>query len=417
MPQFTTNQDYYYVDDSDSIQSSADGEWQQFRLNNYASRESLPSPERNETMPTRTSTSDREPGHGELYIAPEVEYPVAQAPEPTMTRAGIGGTDWREEVNSSMYQTEQPVRGDAIIGTDGTVGIEIRPTQNGGLHEERVADWYRELLEDGQRAGYPHEPTGKMTNSYSTAGLHLHLSPLEASKAETLYEWSQEDWMWAFACSSIVTEGAEATANVFRNNYCRFNGFNYGRYSAVHDAPGPGHYEWRLPEPMTADHFDLVVTFLYKLHHEGTTEAKEYAMDLVESRDERLTAVQRFDAGNVAELLSEPNVTAHRTPVADSESFFRAVRGDASVPYIYTVWDHDEDQPYYTFRSHTGSGDESYDVDGYDVTVSSGTVLRADELVHASPDEVSLVNEAMEQRLEAQTADLTTSDATQLLMP
>ena len=382
-------------------------------LNEWAQPESaMPEPQ---PMPSRTSPDHRSPGSTELYIAPEVEYPTTNtADEATFTEGGYGARSWREHYPRSGGP------GDAIIGTDGTVGAEVRPEQDFGLRVPRVTRWYRDLLRAGHADGYPHEPVGIMADSgHSTAGLHLHLSPLTEEQAETLYEWSQEDWMQAFVCTSIVSDGTlTPTAQVFRDNYCNLHGgFDDGRYAAVHSARGPGHYEWRLPEPMTADHFDLLIEFLDTFYNEGAEPARDMVQSLLDERDERITGVRRVDETGIADIIDGPQTTVHRSPYYETKAFYNRIQSSSEMPYIYQVYDNEYDQAYYTLRSHQNDDDESFEDPETGLRLTSGLVIDAETLSTVGMDEAQRVNNALSQRHNIQPGNITTTDATSLLLP
>lgn len=83
-------------------------------------------------------------------------------------------------------------------------------------------------------------------------------------------------------------------------NYCE-DSFDKWHHSCVnkHRKGGVGHYEWRLPEPMGPDHFELLVEFIIRFL-DNENRAVEWAENIVREGDDRLTSVKR------AKSIGEP---------------------------------------------------------------------------------------------------------------
>lgn len=363
------------------------------------------------TMPNATSDEDLT-RYDELNYGIEVEYPVSPDPAgPTMTRRANSSsqfkTEWRDNNGSGM-----PHGGS--MGGDPTVGAEITSPITEGY--EDAASWYRRTLAEARDFGYPHEPTGLMgSGEGSTAGLHLHLSPLTRSEARDLYEMSTEPWMKVFVCSSITTETNPPRATVFRQNYCDFRGFDGGGYAAVRSrAGGTGHYEWRLPEPMTADHFDMVAEFLHRFKSEGRSAAETYARNLVDEAHEDLTAVQRYEACgfDFGESPDLDIVEVSRAPVVSSREFFWDVYGSDDQPYIYRVRTEGDD--YYAFE--TFNDVDTVESEAAGVSFDAEQVVYAEDLsVVDSESERDAVRDALENPVSVQDPEVNFSDSGRLL--
>ncbi len=339
-----------------------------------------------------------------LRLGPEIEYPGSQESQTTWTKSGTeipGMRDrMRERFGSGRRTNIGPYQ--TMFGRDPTVGPEIRPDTGDGIVAREVSDWYATVIHTMEHDfDEPMEPVGLMRSN--TAGLHIHLSPLAEETATRLYEWSQEPWMQVFVCSTLVDwNDVSPTTSVVRerhSNYLRFRGRdmrNVTRYNAVHMV-GPrssGHYEWRLPEPMMPDHFELVVEFLRRLYYDSPAEARQFAMDLVTNADERLTAVRRAREIGLVDGTSLADGddllwTTSRTPATDTSGFFAAVRASESAPYIYRVRRGETD--YYLFVSHN---DAVWTEPESGIDCHDGMVIRADDLT--SPDDAGVVQEIRE---------------------
>jgi hypothetical protein len=328
-----------------------------------------------------------------LRIGPEIEYPASPEPRTTFEAGGRNVRRAREWAREHFGNANTSIAGvETTFGTDGTVGAEIRPNTGNGILYRNVDEWYDELIDVMERDfGEALEPVGRMGDGGSTAGYHLHLSPLDEDTARTLWEWSQEPWMQVFVCSTLVgPDRNNTTAAVYRgehSGYCRLNDFDSGRYNAVHRVGrGSDHYEWRLPEPMLPDHFALVMEFLQRLYFDGADEARSFAQELVANADERITAFRRAREIGIVERLGSDNpirLTMTRTPSLENAEFFQRVRSAASAPYIYRARRHDEE--FYVFVSPSGV---EYTDDSSGVHVEHETVLRTDGLDEVTDDDI-----------------------------
>lgn len=227
---------------------------------------------------------------------------------------------------------------------DGTVGLEVVSQV---LEIEDAANWYRDVVEHVEEEyNAPYQPTGLLSNG-STAGLHMHLSNLTSEQARELYEISQTPWAKVLFCSSIARRDNGVTWPVFRGgSYCRMNtDINGGRYNCVNNR-GNGHYEWRMPEPVTLDHIEVIMNFLGYFHQDPDI-ARDYAQEILDNADDRITAIKR--AENVGmDIEGVPRV--QRSPAtSDPENFYSAVADTWHLPEIYTVVYNDEE--YYLFES------------------------------------------------------------------
>lgn len=184
---------------------------------------------------------------------------------------------------------------------DREYGIEAR-SPSGGVPYYDIADWYEHSVEEIEdKFGREMEPVGFYGDT--TAGLHIHLSPLTEEQARSFYHVSQEPWMKVFCGASLANrdhDGGEVCLfPVSRSdgkrgtNYCE-DSFDKWHHSCVnkHRKGGVGHYEWRLPEPMGPDHFDLLVEFIVRFL-DNENQAVEWAENVVREGDDRLTSVKR----------------------------------------------------------------------------------------------------------------------------
>lgn len=265
-----------------------------------------------------------------LNIGLEIEYP----------REGTDRWTERGRDSSSLCSTVRdsrwPLSGRPTY--DGTVGLEVVSEV---LNIEDASMWYNSVLDYlNEEYGERFAPVGILSNG-STAGLHMHLSPLSRSEARTLFDWSQEPWMQTFVCSS-VTEDEAPSYRVFRSSHCNMT-FDGDRYCCM-NSRGGSHWEWRLPEPMSRSHLEIVTEFL-RLFKEDIGVAREFAEEMLEESDE-ITSVRR--AQSIGEEILKP-VTVTRDGHSETEEFFTQVRRDNSMPYIHRV--DLEDASYYAFHS------------------------------------------------------------------
>lgn len=304
----------------------------------------------------------------DLQIGLEVEYPIAQEGK-RMRGRGLSSNELQ-----SQHRMPSNLPGSSTY--DGTVGLEI-VSETMPIHDAPA--WYASVInhvEDDY--GEPFEPTGLMDGG-STAGLHVHLSSLTRSQARELYEISQEPWAKVLFCSSIASDGDDVSWPVFRGGrYCQM-GFGGGHYSCVNERHGSGHYEWRMPEPMTRDHMEVMVRFL-TLFEQNPELAREYAQDLLDSGDDRVTSIKRAEAVGM-DLDGIPEV--YRAPAdTDPENFYETVSDSWMHPEIYTI--EMEGDRFYTFDTDLEGGD--FNVAG--VRFHANSVLHADSLTPVEDEEL-----------------------------
>jgi hypothetical protein len=267
----------------------------------------------------------------------EVEYPISTGER--FCHRGAKSRDLHREMDSEGWRPS-----DGSLHWDGTVGAEI---VSDPLAPPEADTWYRAVIEEVEGDwNRDYEPTGLLTDHGSSAGMHIHLSPIERSAAETLAQWSSESWLQVFVCSSVVG-GSEPHYGVFRDNYCQLSTSVRGsRYNVVNSRAGEGHYEWRLPEPMTEEHFSHVAEFLKLFIEDSPASAKEYVFDLFEREETVLTSVQRADAVGLDQVGS---TELTRDPHPQSEDYFTTIQDDSDAPRIYHV--RHPDGRYYAFES------------------------------------------------------------------
>lgn len=313
----------------------------------------------------------------DLNIGIEVEYPGMNPSDKRYVDRGRDTNDLQSRID------HVPLEGRAVY--DGTVGLEIVSEV---LELEDSPGWYASVIDYiTEEWNTPYQPTGLMATG-NTAGMHLHLSELSRSKAEDLYELSQTPWAKVLFCSSIANNGDETVWPVFRGGrYCNMN-FGTGHYDCVNERRG-GHYEWRLPEPVDPDHFEIIAKFL-RLFEQSTDMAVEYAQEVLDDADDRITAIRRAEAVGM-DIDSVPVVERDAYP-GDPENFFERIRNDWGYPEVYHV--EYGDNNYYVFESRL-EGD--FEVAG--VTFTPNDIVRADELtvVH-DPEEHDEVRAAFERR-------------------
>jgi hypothetical protein len=275
----------------------------------------------------------------DLRIGIEVEYPKQnRSDERYKNRGGSSGSIRRE-----IRDGDLPVNARGVH--DGTVGLEvINPDP---MQLEDATSWYYDVVESVEAySGDPMQPTGLMKDG-NTAGLHLHISELSSEEAHELYDLSTTPWAKILFCTSIATDGDGVSWPVFRGGrYCRMNTSNFSdRYNCVNDRGG-GHYEWRMPEPMDPDHFEIVVRFLSLFKQESEL-AYEYAQELLDDADERITAIKRAEAVGM-DIDNMPVI--ERAPCPDDpEQFYEAVASEWSLPEIHYVSFNDGN--FYIFES------------------------------------------------------------------
>jgi hypothetical protein len=242
------------------------------------------------------------------------------------------------------------------ITSDISVGTEVvsgpNPGELGGIPIEYAPEWYNDTL-DTIELYRDHVPVGLINTSDQTAGLHIHFSHPDTHEVQDFAEWlynrsRDDEWLRVFACSSIADQHGQETAQVFRGNrHVKFNGFPARRPNAVAEQNrASGHYEWRMPEPMTRENFELLMEFLTRAV-EDREAAVDWASELVYGGDSRLTSVQRARATGIETY--EPPTTIDGLQVVRGEStethpFHDAVYSRSDMPFIYRV--HTEDGRY-----------------------------------------------------------------------
>jgi hypothetical protein len=184
-------------------------------------------------------------------------------------------------------------------------GLEIR-TPDGGIDLSAIRRWYRRAWNEVEdRFGREIEPTGFFGDG--TAGLHVHLSPLNESQADSLFELSKDPYVQVFCSSSVAgftpDEGKKRDIPVVRpGGHCQLPDKRRNNHDCCvnkHRSGGEGHYEWRLPEPMPPEHFDKLKHFLVAFLEIGPRKARNYAEREVKDGSDTITAIRR--ARNVAD--------------------------------------------------------------------------------------------------------------------
>jgi len=368
-----------------------------------------------QTLYNYTDMPDENPSP--LRVGVELEWPrSADEYGPTMTQKGRGSRGLYRALSDDQGTTDLTAGGRAT--TDPSVGTELvsgpREGRLGGITTDEARGWYDSMLDLGRQYDYAHEPVGIMEDgSGSTAGLHIHISEWTTEQARALYEVSFEPWMQVFACSSLVEENNTLNASVFRGTrFCK-NTYDMERYSVVHSVdPTAGHWEWRLPEPMGPDHFDLLMEFLERFHNDQS-DAIEFAQDMVYSADERLTSIRRASAmsDGIFVPIDVSNTYILRHPVQDDDGreFYNAVQHNSTAPYIYRV-DMD-DESYYAFNSPEL---DTFHVEGFG-EFSTEAVVHGEDLEPVDDSSIyDRIEAAMSEKISPQN-DVETSDATDVL--
>lgn len=280
---------------------------------------------------------DMDPSASDLRIGVEIEYPRAPDFDQKMTSFGMWSGRLRDRVRDEGLPSTiggRPVH-------DGTVGLEVLSPDTspmGGMALGDAPKWYADVIEYIEdEYNEPFAPTGIMNDS--TAGLHLHLSPLTRDQAEALYEISTTTWGKAMFCSSVASDEHNDDWRVFRGReYCSFPGsvidHEGGRnhYACV-NYRGSDHYEWRMPEPVDPAHFELIVKFL-RLFEQDTEEAIQYAQETLDAGDDRVTAIRRAEAVGM-DIEDRPSV--RREPAGGTDDFYQEVEDAWGLPEINTV--------------------------------------------------------------------------------
>lgn len=270
----------------------------------------------------------------DLQVGIEFEYPAAPG--------------WSEEEKYTTYGRRTRSEADTIrreergwthggsAGWDGTVGIEITSPV---LDAADGWKWYADTKDRVENEyGIPLAPTGLMESS--TAGLHIHLSPISRDEAKALYELSTTSWAKAFFCSSIVSENGTNQWPVFRSGnrppdsgYCRFEGWDStNHYNCTNQRRGD-HWEWRLPEPMSVDNFEHVMEFLVRFH-EDIELGVQYAQEVLDSGTNEITSIKRAE---MVGMEFDDDAEIARAPAPESAEFYEHVEERPWLPEIHRV--------------------------------------------------------------------------------
>lgn len=342
----------------------------------------------------------------EPTVGTEVEYPRAQ-PEnshTTFTDAATSSYTVRDEVQDDYVHGPHTWAGAETIGSDPTVGLEIASEP---MSPDSLANWYRETIEE-LKSYAPFEPCGILQGNGTSAGLHLHMSPFDRDTMQALYQMSIKPWFQVFTCTSIA-ERPQPTYRLFRNLYCpmTFGDIEGSSNDCVTLRDGYNdHWEWRLLEPVTPDHFELVMEFVKKLKQDPVV-AADFARGLVESGDDRLTAIKRAKEVNIVEKVKEiPDENQFdvargfgpvgRSSVQADVDFYELVRSESHAPYIYSVRNEETDEGYYAMHTlNYDSSDDPFVVDGCEFNHDS--VLFADTLESVPESEAHEIRQAVDQ--------------------
>lgn len=349
----------------------------------------------------------------DLTVGTEVEYPQVQSSYEvtTLSRRAAGSHGLRSTVRSDYGGSGGWPDGN--IGSDPTAGIELRSDP---MSTDDLRDWYRMSIAELSKYS-PHEPCGVSVSGdrASTIGLHLHFSGdmFEGSdgrrKGEALYELSQEPWFKLFACSSIADDPGSKTYQVFRSSYCSMNYTDHSSNSVVNRV-NDDHFEWRLLEPVTPDHFDLVLDFFEIFADEGIDEARDFARGLVDDFDHRLTAVKRAHALGIEDMLDERRGSSETTQEdfdivrgtpanrrldnPEAQGFYNEVYNASNAPYIYVVEDQASGDNYIAMYSENYSeSDNPFEFNG--VQFQFDDVLDARDLSDVTTAQADAVYDAV----------------------
>lgn len=323
-------------------------------------------------MPTNPTTEDARTE--ELTVGVEVEYPESQLGETTYRLAADASHDTYSEV-SERHGRNWGLGGD--VTSDGSAGLEINSDQR-EIFGDDAAGWFRDtiqVLENDFAAIF--EPTGLMAdgNRGTSFGMHIHMSPLSRDQARELYELSQDPLIQLFCCSSLAEDNTDY--KVFRSNrYARFDGFDNRRTTAVHACPGRGHYEWRMPEPVTEEHFAKIMEFLHEFHQNGSTAARRYVYSVLKRSPETITAIRRAREIGIEAIEGTQEFEWEGVDVEESldlampfeaYDFYRNVSDSGNRPYAYRVL-LDDGNEYIGFYSSSYTADDVFEDNGIQYT-------------------------------------------------
>lgn len=300
--------------------------------------------------------------NSDLQVGIEVEYPIYDPAEHEwLVSRGKDSNNLRHEMRAA------PESG--AIHYDATVGTEfVSPV----LDLRDMDAWYAgTLIGVEERTGAEYNPVGLMAGG-NTAGTHIHISDLSRSQARELYEISQTTWAKVLFCSSIASDSDDSiTWPVFRGGrYCQME-FGPDHYNVVNNVNG-GHYEWRLPEPMVPEHMEIVKRFLALFEREPE-QAREYAQELLNDGDGRITSIKRAEAIGI-DIDEQPVVES--SPIPETEELFRTLDNAPVYPDVVTVR-HDDGDFYVTESDFHGT----FDVQGNPVPANGVVDARTLDVV------------------------------------
>jgi len=345
-----------------------------------------------------------------LRVGVEVEFPELDDDKESLTSPGVQSNEFQSKADSYGWPSSW-----GEMHYDGTVGAEIvnpEPLELVDAHS-----FFAETIEIAEEEfGAIYEPTG-MLKGGSTAGLHIHLSSLTDTQAKKLAEFSKQPWMQVFACTAVAETGSPDMP-VFRGErYCNLVDDLHGsRYNVV-NARGGGHYEWRLPEPMTPTHFNHICTFL-RIFEDDPEQAKEYVMHVLQSKEDDVTSIARAKKiGVPTDFDNIPLVSRSQHP--QTESFYNDISRGSGTPHIYRVTY--EGQEFYAFDTENEDIEQrTYRVGGVGyqpVEFGVDSVFYADDLSEADDEDITdPILSAVENRAEYQShGDRNETEATKTL--
>lgn len=238
-------------------------------------------------MPTTTETLDlssTDTSNANITnVGIELEYPVGDL------FYGDDSSSLRREVGRS----EDWVIPDTTIPvgqmTGDHVGAEIT-SDILDLHSSDPLIWYRQSIERAEDMGYPFAATGY---GYTNFGLHHHLSEMEQEQAAAIEEFCAEPWTRVFFCTSVRQGSIDPWRHggVSRQSHDERWGVCGTARRVSRDSQ---HYEFRLPEPMPVEQYELFLDFLRRVDLFGIDNAREFVAEKVVQKDGRLAAIQQY---------------------------------------------------------------------------------------------------------------------------
>lgn len=319
-------------------------------------------------------------GDSGLQVGIELEWPRLKNGEKYASRGY-----YSNDLLNSMNRVPSIFDADAVY--DGTVGLEL---VSAVIDVEDAENWTAEIIDYVKgEYGADYQPVGLLSNG-NTAGMHVHLSPLSRSKAERLAELSEEPWMQVLFCTSIATdEDQTATWPVFRGGeYCRMGYADSHRthgdshYTCV-NRRNDRHYEWRMPEPMSPENVGILARFLDLFKYDEDV-AIEYAQELLDKADKRITSIRRAEAVGM-QIDDLPEI--RREPVPETDDFFYEVYEHPAMPEIHTVEYGGE--PYYLLDSRLAC---EFEADG--IQFGPNDVVHAESLDSAEGEVADQIRQA-----------------------